>query len=536
MSVSRLPPLRAPVEDGGVLAVPALAEAGRLIAENRERLSRIEATLLDRPWRDLRILARRELLQAARRYTNKPEAQAEDHKPLLLAGHQPELFHPGVWIKNFALAALARRHDAIGVQFLVDNDTLKSTSLLFPTPGDPWPEARTLPFDRWEGETPWEERRILDATLFDRFGDDGTALLAGWHYTPLLTTFWPEVRRQASNHDGLLGATFAAARRTLERRWGCDNLEVPLSHLCRTEAFAWLAGTLLADLPRFVATYNAAVQAYRRSNRIRSRHHPVPDLASEGDWLEAPLWGWKASHPRRARLFARLTADRLELRAGQEAWPVLPSPTTQPGRFVEAWRELETTGYKVRSRALITTLFARLFLSDLFLHGIGGGKYDELTDRIIERYWNLPTPSFLVLTATCRLPLPGYAVSASDQRRWTHLVRDLNFNPQRHLSAPPSPDLEAAVHAKQEWIAHIPDTRSQRRERFRQLRHLSASLRPAVADELARAQHSLSRIERQLQANALLHRRDYSFCLHPERTLRRILAPEDGNMDGTPGT
>ena len=58
--------------------------------------------------------------------------------------------------------------------------------------------------------------------------------------------------------------------------------------------------------------------------------------------------------------------------------------------MIDAWRSLEAHGFKIRTRALTTTMFARLFLADLFIHGIGGGIYDELTDRIIERYYGFP--------------------------------------------------------------------------------------------------------------------------------------------------
>src|SRR4029079_8138752 len=78
---------------------------------------------------------------------------------LFLAGHQPELFHPGVWVKNFALAGLARRQGGVGVNLLVDNDTAKSASLRVPIPGE-WPQVRDIPFDRWQGELPWEERHV----------------------------------------------------------------------------------------------------------------------------------------------------------------------------------------------------------------------------------------------------------------------------------------------------------------------------------------------------------------------------------------
>ena len=65
---------------------------------------------------------------------------------------------------------------------------------------------------------------------------------------------------------------------------------------------------------------------------------------------------------------------------------------------------------------MTTTLFARLLLADMFIHGLGGGKYDELTDSLMRDFYGIEPPSFLVLTGTLRLPFqktfwsPGYGL------------------------------------------------------------------------------------------------------------------------------
>ncbi len=214
-----------------------------------------------------------------------------------MAGHQPELFHPGVWVKNFALNGLARRHGLTPINLVVDNDTVKTAALRLPSVAavrSENPHAVQVPFDRLAGEVPWEERPVADPALFDDFGDRASAVLREWGYAPMLADFWTLVRREGERTP-LLGERFAAARRAYERRWGCCNLELPVSVLCRTGPFARFAAHLLADLPRFHAVYNDSVHAYRRRHGIRSRNHPVPDLAVEDGWLEAPFWGWRAA-------------------------------------------------------------------------------------------------------------------------------------------------------------------------------------------------------------------------------------------------
>jgi hypothetical protein len=524
--------LRAPGENGGILALPPLEEIGRLLEANRLRLEALEGAAgpLGRSWSDLRRQARRAAVAAARDYLarhGEPLPAETDETGLLLAGHQPELFHPGVWVKNFALAGLARAHGRTALNLVVDNDSVKSTALHVPVPAedDRPPRLGSVPFDRWGGGAPYEERAVADAGLFDTFADRVRDLMRGWHFQPLLPDLWAEAVRRRKEGE-LLGESFAAARRGLERAWGCHNLEVPLSALCGTGPFAWFACHLLAELPRFRVLWNEAVHDYRVRNRLRSSNHPVPDLAAQDGWLEAPFWGWRPGQERRGHLFARPRNGRIELRAGSEPWPALPAPEAgREGETVAAWSALEGQGFKARSRALTTTLFARLFLADMFLHGIGGGKYDELTDELIRRFYGVEPPGFVVLSATLWLPLgpPPAADLAGERRRLATAVRDLYWNPQRHLDEAGA-QREAATAAlaaeKAEWMARQPPTPAERRRRFQVLRELNERLRRPLEPRAEALAQELARCNRRLEAEAVLRRRDYSLCLYPAATLR----------------
>ena len=64
----------------------------------------------------LRAQVRREVLACSASYLKRHgldaphvprDAAGEPTGPLVVTGHQPELFHPGVWIKNFAAAGIA---------------------------------------------------------------------------------------------------------------------------------------------------------------------------------------------------------------------------------------------------------------------------------------------------------------------------------------------------------------------------------------------------------------------------------------------
>lgn len=521
--------LRAPEQDGAVVAEPPLDAVGVLVETNRRRLAGGE--LFGRPLADLRAEARASALNAATSYLREAgePIPASLSASLFLAGHQPELFHPGVWAKNFALNRLGRLHTATPVNLVVDNDALKQTSLRFPslpTRSDEWPHMAKVPFDHGPEEKPYEERRVHDEALFADFPERAQEVHRDWSFTPILGDFWKEARRQA-HRTPLLGERFAAARRTFERRWGCHNLELPVSRLCATETYAWFACHVFADLPRFHALHNQCVQEYRVAYRIRSRNHPVPDLARDGDWFEAPFWAWRTGQGRRGRLFVRRAEARLELRVDKEDWPSLPISV---GPAVQTWTRWERDGYHMRSRALTNTLYARLFLADVFIHGIGGGKYDELTDAICRRYLSFEPPGYMVLSATLLLPFAGYPVTEDDCRRLHRLHRELQFTPERHVdeAARSEPEVRDLLRLKQELIAQNPERAEQRRQRFRSIRLLNTRLGSYLGERERSAEREEEKCRQQLQANAVLRRRDYAFCLYPaemlEKFCRRFLA------------
>ncbi len=485
---------RAPTANGAVLAEPSFDAIPALVEANRRLLDRADVVVGGLPLRELRALARREVLELSRDRKGAgqprlakmagplpPGRGSLPDTPLLLAGHQPELSHPGVWVKNFALNGLARKLGGVPLHLVVDNDTLKNTSLRFPTfrAGDPTSvRMESLSFDTFAGEAPYEDRVVIDEELFRTFADRASPLWANWGYKPLLA--------KSHAHAKNIGEAFTAMRRDLERAWGCDNLELPVSRVSQTQAFRVFAAHILGDLPQFRQAYNAAIRAHRAANGVRSANHPAPDLA-EG---EAPFWVRTATG-RRER--ATATSDVRSL----------------------------------RPRALTLTLFARVCLGDFFIHGIGGGKYDEVTDAIIRDYFGIEPPAYQVLSATLHLPLPAFPSTANDLERAERKLRDLQWNPQHCLTAEQRADanVKALIDAHAALAANEPPyaNHAARREWFRVLQHIKERLRALVAGQIPDTEADLRRVRSEVGANAILQRRDFAWVLYPEDTLRPFL-------------
>ncbi|HEX3725688.1 MAG TPA: hypothetical protein VHV08_05570, partial [Pirellulales bacterium] len=452
--------LRAPGEDGGKLVDPPLDSVGELIERNLAVAAEYDYDMQGQSLGQLAAAARHELVQAAWHYTRayrdvaRPEAESGGR--VFLAGHQPQLFHPGVWFKNFVLAQIAQRHGGVAVNLAIDSDTIKTASIRVPAGTVSQPHVESVPLDRQTAEIPYEERSIMDRQCLASFGERSAETIRHLVAAPLVREFWPLVTSRSAECNNL-GECIAQARHQQEGLWGTTTLEIPQSQVCSLPSFHWFACHLLANLPRLWDGYNRSVADYRRANRVRSTAHPVPDLAMEDNWLEAPFWIWDRDNPRRRRLFVRQRGDEILLSDRQSLeYALALSPDGEAHRAAEQLAELARQGLRLRTRALITTLFARLFLGDLFLHGLGGAKYDQVTEAIIERFFGVKPPGSMTLTATLRLPIARQQVTPGDARRVEHDLRELAFHGERYLETDGQAGLTSLVAEKSRWIGTTP--------------------------------------------------------------------------------
>ena len=166
-----------------------------------------------------------------------------------------------------------------------------------------------------------------------------------------------------------------------------------------------------------------------RANGIRNTGHPVPDLAADGPWLECRC-GFVCLQTQRRRVFVCRRGGEVIVsdRVGAE----IRLPLGRDDDASDAVARLmlwSRQGVKIRSRALVTTLWARL-CSTLFLHGIGGAKYDQVTDRLIEMILRATTaghhgPLGDVVSARAAAAESGRATGHDSSR-----IRDLNVSPR----------------------------------------------------------------------------------------------------------
>ncbi|TLM73374.1 MAG: hypothetical protein FDZ70_07770, partial [Actinobacteria bacterium] len=124
-----------PQGHGELLVQPPYADWASIAEANRAAAAAWDARIGGLPAAELRALARREACDAAASFSARigvPVAAADPAGLLVMTGHQPELYHPGVWVKDFLLQRLADDTGATAIDLVVDSDGFDTVAAVFP--------------------------------------------------------------------------------------------------------------------------------------------------------------------------------------------------------------------------------------------------------------------------------------------------------------------------------------------------------------------------------------------------------------------
>lgn len=440
--------------------------------------------------------------------------------PVILTGHQPEFVHAGVFAKTVAIHTLARQLGGQAAYLLVDSDHPRTAQLALPqiTSGglrrievlipdcDP-----KLPFEA-QPNTPREHWLQFFARFASMYELYDRSLLREFAYAWLTTE-----DRNPSYCDAM-----SRGRAAAEHALGLDGIrELRISALSATPAFRAFAACLLLDAGRCAAQYNAAQTAFRERHRLRAAGRPVPPLKTAGEHVESPFWVYRRGTPRH-RLFVTARGDSLELFADRTPFATLPRAALARAKTHDEPWPIENDGWLLRPRALLLSAFARLFVADLFIHGIGGARYDEMMEDFIRRLFGVaPWPAACV-SATLHLPLPHHDVQPGDIAAARHQSRDIRYNPQRHLRDLPAELVRQRaklVRRSAELRKHEPRERTARRVVFREIRRINEQMLGTDPWRAAEYDRRVDALQRQRELDRIALDREYFYALHPRQAL-----------------
>ncbi|MBM4054273.1 MAG: hypothetical protein FJ264_06310 [Planctomycetes bacterium] len=573
-------------ENEETILCPPIGNILELTLNNKREIQHYNFNVIDIPFQILRDETRIELLNSAFQYTqqinslvlkgfheiycrnaNDTEKTAVDQLfqrisdsndivsrlkavkdiPIILTGHEPIFYHPGIWIKNHLAHYLAKNVEGIGVNLIVDSDACTMGFIYMPLLAKKSAVIEKVPFVKDKETLAYEEISFENTNTVEQFRNEVVALIDNNNHPNVKTIvsamksgfdfyfhqLWYSYTQGYKDITTLL----TSARKRMETEFGINNLEIPVSMMCKTKGFYYFFLHILFHADQFVKIHNKKLNDYRSIHKIYSKANPFPDLQAQDSFVELPFWLWEKGGSRN-KCYAHYSADSIiitngnkigfELRKDEDIQKIV----SQLGSL-----ELGSSCIKLRPRAIATTMFLRLFFSDVFIHGIGGAKYDVITNEIIKEFFNVNPPDYIATTTTLFLPIETRTIDTKNLETLQKELIDMRANPERHASEETKRNalFLKNVENKRLLIEKMKrNDKEKRKQLFDQIKTLNVLIFEQITNEFINKQNELEAGKEKVAYNEVVKFREYPICIFPLKTLKDHFAnvfSENKNTD-----
>lgn len=401
---------------------------------------------------------------------------------IVMSGHQAELWHPGILAKWFAMHAVVRQLRARGLVahaawVVVDQDANQPWNINYPTR-----ENDALRTSTWKLRVGTSEVRPLAETP--------TSQLPPLHAEPTDFTRSPsgpqltELSRLLTEHAKApsLAAQLTNVHAAILREWTEPATIINATQLAGTTLMSNLVKWMGADASACVLAYNAAAVTEPEAN-VR------PLLVNENTGrIELPLWRLPAAKPR-----THVYASELATIPQQELAP----------------------------RALLMTALLRIAACDLFIHGLGGEKYEQVTDRWLASWLPVERPAPVAVASATRF-IPGLA---GDSLPPTPEAIDHAVWLAEHARNDPAAAGDPAGAArKQALLKELREARDYRvkKDAFNRMRLELQASATANAARLAELKQAADALRARAAESAVVFNRAWPFAIYPKDVIARL--------------
>ncbi len=531
-----------PKNNREIFIKPAYDDIPGLIELNKERFKSYSFDINGIPFSRFREQVRSETLKKAGEYTEKIKSLCsklnvagtenlpsiddayKSGKDIIETGHSPILAHPGVMIKHGLVNSIAKKVDGVGINMVVDNDACHDDYLNIPNINGPDSSVERIEFISGLYNLAFEEIRYTDSAQLTAFKESVLKVL---HSPDMKKTFEDFINPVIRLSGETLGFTdlFTCARHAFLLRFGIGNLEVPVSLISETEPFLNFFLHITANARSVVNIYNAKLGEYRRLKKISSRANPLPDLMEKGYVVELPFWVWCEGEPRKSLYASVADNSRISVICEDKIIEHFDfGENSSSSENLNRLGDLISKGIKIRPKAIVNTMYSRMFLSDLFVHGIGGAKYDLITNEIIREFFGVEPPAYVTVSATLHLPYKPFNVSNDDVIALKHVIKDMGYNPDKYASGEvmESAGMKSMVSEKKDLIAKEAHESEEKHRAFDRLKELNSIMKEKIMSLIMEKEKELEDLEKRIRYNSIVTNREYPFCIYPESILGEL--------------
>ena len=473
---------------------------------------------------------RENLLNIADSYTQKIGVKSRYPKGcqnVVVTGHQAIWHHCGILVKNFITNNFAVQVNGCGVHLVLDHDVC-DTALTSPVyTGDNHLNFKKTNLEQSQHNIPLEFRALPNVKHVKFFIDSIPAKEKRFCYNVWTQNSVLNFNNLASFKN--VADLITQFQAVLNSALGIDLLYLPISQMSESRCFIEFAISIFTNSVNFANIYNKGISEQIRTRKINPAQTIRPlKIDDKNGIIELPFWLVSSSGERFSLYVTTDNKKNIKFGTSFVILGVLDSSTFDD-KAQQFKKIMAKHGYYLRPKAISLTLFVRLYLTDWFIHGIGGGIYETITNYIIEKYYKIKNLYFGIATATLTLSPEEYNHSfCSTSAEFKSQLRKLNFNPEKFIenSLLNKNPVRSLVRKKKKIIEASKNPNLSTVERKLSCKSIS-DVNKELLKYTGRSREDLTRKAELLQKNKLSTKvtnyREFFFGLFPQKALRNLL-------------
>ncbi len=403
-----------------------------------------------------------------------------DSARIIASGHQASLWHPGILAKYIAMHHACRLYDASPLNLVVDHDVYDPLHIPYPQKTGDRLAVRHLELGHCRQYIPPGMHDPVDLSVLRRQVNPlFKSIVDAAENLPdcqsLAEQFAVLITRLISPLTGVMPVLFVSDLPTLSMYRSFVNGMIEDAHHC-------------------ACSYNAALKGQGQWQIAR--------LAVRDHQIELPLWAVSRNQPRR-RVFLR-TSDHCN------------------NLVFDTGQAMDADIYNLLPRAMTLTAFMRMYGCDFFIHGLGGGEYDKVTDTWINNWRGGRPAPFAVVTADMYLERDVPVADRSDFAKAVWYRHHLPHNIDRHVRLDVSQ--QHLADRKHQLIKHMKDDRNRKRKQniYREIKEINRLLMLSHPGAIRFADDQLARVRIGLANRDIAGRRDWPFPFYTRAQLNML--------------
>jgi len=408
------------------------------------------------------------------------------------SGHQVYIFHPGIWAKIIFLNFFK---DFEKIFITNDSDTKSGIFIDIPVFKNKWKKIREYIYFNSE-EKAFEEydlKKFEEGIFYFSKNFKEIKEFLKKDIREKIEIFIEKLKEEKNPVLSLINV-----RRFFEKEKEYEEIKV--SEFSKDENFLKFFLYFFYEIERIFEIYNESLKEFRILKDIKREGEPFPFLSKYENFYEIPFWIIKDGRKRIFRENKNLYVENekiLELNFDFE-------------RDIEIIKNLN-----IRPRAFTLSVYQRVFLSDLFIHGYGGKKYDELTEIIFEKIFDLKMPECVLLTGTFYI-FDGNPSNISEK------ILELKEKEKNLLNSPEKFIDDEIVREKIKIVEEMKNNKN-KKEFYEKIKEINKKIKEKKEEILKSIKEEIRKLEEKEEEEKVKYFREYPYFYFDYERIKKAI-------------